>query len=93
MKTHTSVITMVKRSLAPLTLILAFSLTLSACGGFKKDKPALAESKQPSVDITRPPETIVGRKEVEERDPEETISFDEWRKRRLEEQKEQASPE
>lgn len=94
MKTQTSVISMVMRRLAPLTLVLALSLTVSACGLIKKSPEANPEAKEVVADITRPPETIVGRKEVEARDPDETISFDEWRKRRLKEQSEEKdSPE
>ncbi len=68
-------------------IYLLLGLTLCACGGNKKE--AVAE---PVEDITRPPQTIVGREEVQERNPDETISFDEWRKRRLEELKKQQAP-
>lgn len=69
-------------------LISLLGLTLSACGGNKRASTA-PDTGQPTADITRPPKTIVGREEVQERNPEETVSFDEWRKRRLEEQKKQ----
>lgn len=67
--------------------IVVLSLALSACvGGKKATADEVAANKDvASQDITRPPQTIVGRKEVEEQNPEETISFDEWRKKRLEE--------
>ncbi len=71
---------------------MIFCATLVACGGNKK-APADPETGEPIADITRPPQTIVGRKEVQERNPEETISFDEWRKRRLEEQRQQQASE
>ncbi len=71
-------------------LILLTVFLVSACGGNKK---APVENGQPVADITRPPETIVGREEVQERNPEETVSFDEWRKRRVEELRRQQSPE
>lgn len=77
--------------LAALVLSFTLSITLGACGGNKK---AVAENATEGAtsDITRPPQTIVGRQEVQERNPEETISFDEWRKRRLEEQRKQQTP-
>lgn len=78
--------------IAKNALALIFCATLAACGGNKK-APIDAETGEPTADITRPPQTIVGRIEVQERNPEETISFDEWRKRRLEEQRQQQSPE
>lgn len=73
-----------------MVLGLFVGLALSACGG--GSKKVAAEPVEPGQDITRPPQTIVGREEVKERNPDETISFDEWRKRRLEEQRKQENP-
>ncbi len=72
----------------PVTIVVV-SLALSACAGGKKNNSTEANGAEKAVsqDITRPPQTIVGRQEQQEQNPEETISFDEWRKKRLEEQR------
>jgi len=68
-----------------MSLIVASALV--GCGGNKKAADPEAVAKQ-GPDITRPPQTIGtqdNKPVVEERNPDETISFDEWRKKRLEE--------
>ena len=72
-----------------MVIVLAFSL--SACGGGKKNK-SVAEQ---GPDITRPPETIGTQRQAapaQQRDPDEAISFDEWRKQRLKELEEEQNP-
>ena len=65
--------------ISKLTLLLALSFLISACGGKKK-----AVSGDANVaDITRPPTVEKDTTPVEEAFVEgETVSFDEWRKRR-----------
>lgn len=56
-------------------------LVLSACGGNKK--PAAEAEIANTSDITRPPAVVKGRLPVEaESDPDETISYDEWKRKR-----------
>ena len=57
-------------------------LLLLACGGKKE-----TISEEPIVDITRPPQTVkdVAKPAQEETNPDETISYDEWRRRREQE--------
>ena len=76
------------RKVLSASLLALIAVSISACGGSSK-KNEVAKTQGP--DITRPPQTIEGetRQPVQERSPEETISFDEWRKRRLEELKKQ----
>lgn len=72
-----------------LTLVSFFvASTLMGCAGNKKSTSDEQLAKQ-GPDITRPPQTIgtQDRQVAEERNPDETISFDEWRKKRLEELK------
>jgi hypothetical protein len=80
-----------KRRLKTVFLIVLLG-SLAACGGKKaRDSADLAKEVSSSAgtqsDITRPPEVI---KEVQnqeqETNPDETISFDEWRRRRQLEQ-------
>ena len=83
-------ITKTTKQFVPAIIVVSMSLALSACAGKKKQEAqatAQTQAAQPAAtqDITRPPQTIVGRKEVKQRNPDETISFDEWRKKRLEE--------
>lgn len=54
--------------------------TMTACAGSKK----VAEPTEPVADITRPPQMVSNDPQVavEESNPDETISYDEWRKRR-----------
>jgi len=91
MKTHTLIWKNVQTkslfSAAKLLIVTVVLTTLVACGGGRK-APVDPETGNTVSDITQPPQTIVGRQdEVQVRDPEETVSFDEWRKRRLEEQR------
>jgi len=72
-----------------LVIVLAFSL--SACGGAKKNKNVAEQGP----DITRPPQTIGTKRQAapaQQRDPDEAISFDEWRKQRLKELEEEQNP-
>lgn len=66
--------------------ILVFTcLLFSACGGKKE-----TISEEPVVDITRPPQTVKDAAkpaQEEETNPDETISYDEWRRRREQEAK------
>lgn len=73
-------------SMQSLTVLLMCSMVV-ACGGkaAKATENGLAQSGATKADITRPPQTIVGRKVVKESNPDETISYDEWRAKRLEE--------
>ncbi len=71
-----------KARVGVVILMLFAGMMLSACAG-KKTKANSSESEQPVADITRPPQMVRAEQEVvEESDPDETISFDEWRKRR-----------
>jgi hypothetical protein len=73
-------------SISKLALLLFVSFSISACGGNKK---SVAEASIVNADdITRPPEV---EKDVITADTTtaegETVSFDEWRKRREAEKK------
>ncbi|MEM7361360.1 MAG: hypothetical protein AAF431_19945 [Pseudomonadota bacterium] len=61
-------------------IVIALSLVLSACAGKRK---AEQNDDRPVVDMTRPPELVrdISEQRVES-NPEETISFEEWRKER-----------
>jgi len=64
-----------------LALLLLLSASISACGGNKK--PEAQASVDTADDITRPPVIEKGTAPVEEAAAEgETVSFDEWRRRR-----------
>ncbi|MBT8114745.1 MAG: hypothetical protein KJP04_05170 [Arenicella sp.] len=55
---------------------------LSACGKNQAVAESEAEKSVPVADITRPPEFVVDKSgEQEEQDPDETISFDKWKKK------------
>ena len=70
-------------SISKVGLLLTLSVLLSACGGGKKE-----EAAEPTNDITRPPLVEKVSAPQEEAVAEgETISFDEWRKRREAEKK------
>ncbi len=70
-------------SISKVGLLLTLSVLLSACGGGKKEVAA-----EPTNDITRPPLVEKVSAPQEEAVAEgETISFDEWRKRREAEKK------
>lgn len=60
-------------------------LVLSACGGKKESVDG-----EPVTDITRPPQTVKDAAEEvqQETNPDETISYDEWRRRRQQEAEE-----
>ena len=65
--------------------VLVFTcLMFSACGGKKE-----TISEEPVTDITRPPQTVkdAAKPAQEETNPDETISYDEWRRRREREAK------
>lgn len=66
-------------SISKVGLLLTLSVLLSACGGGKKEVAA-----EPASDITRPPliEKVSAPQQEEAVAEGETISFDEWRKRR-----------
>lgn len=81
MSINTKTMTMKMNSISKLALLLFLSISISACGGNKKAAPQASATNVD--DITLPP--------VIEKDsaPEEaaavdgeTVSFDEWRKRR-----------
>ena len=75
--------TMNNNSISKVGLLLTLSVLLSACGGGKKQVAA-----EPTNDITRPPLVEKVSAAQEEAVAEgETISFDEWRKRREAEKK------
>ncbi len=66
-----------------LTVALFCIASLSACSTIGKlgSKEAKADDA-PVVDITRPPEMIVNTKDdAVEGNPDETVSFDEWKKK------------
>lgn len=72
---------MTMNSISKLALLLFLSISISACGGKKK---AASQVDDVNVaDITRPPvvEKDVAPEEADVSDG-ETVSFDEWRKRR-----------
>ncbi len=62
-------------------LTLALLITLSACFG-RGSKEQESVDSLPQVDMTRPPNTIanIGDR-VEEGDPDETVSFEAWKKK------------
>jgi len=63
-----------------LTLILL--ITLTACFGRGSDKQQTSAENQPQVDMTRPPNAIADREDREEEgNPDETISYEEWKKK------------
>ncbi len=75
--------TMNNNSISKVGLLLTLSVLLGACGGGKKEVAA-----EPTSDITRPPLIEKVSAPQEEAVAEgETISFDEWRKRREAEKK------
>ncbi len=76
------------RFLRATSVLVLLCVTLSACGtrnaiskGDKADAAAGKDAKQPA-DMTRPPVTIGAEREiVVESNPDETISFEEWKRR------------
>ena len=68
-------------------LVSILLLNLTACFGKGKSAEAIASS-EPSVDMTRPPTTIKGSDaSAEESNPDETISFEKWKKERQDDEK------
>ena len=67
-----------------LLVVALLAIGLTSCAGKRAAKAETAEAAkngQP-VDMTRPPRTIgVEREVVVESDPNETISFEEWKRR------------
>ncbi|NND00032.1 MAG: hypothetical protein HKN85_07610 [Gammaproteobacteria bacterium] len=59
-------------------LIIALLLSQAACGG--KGKELTDGQEQPVADMTLPPQTIKGATSAEESNPDETISFEKWKK-------------
>ena len=80
--------TMTIKTIRVTTLLFA-CLVISACGGKKT-----ITSEGPITDITRPPTTVKGVEEQnqEETNPDETVSYDEWRRRRQKEAERDAPP-
>jgi len=68
-------------SISKLALLLFISVSISACGGIKK--AASTDNVANTEDITRPPVVEKDTTPVETAVADgETVSFDEWRKRR-----------
>ncbi|MFT6406735.1 MAG: hypothetical protein ACJAQ6_000145 [Arenicella sp.] len=73
-------------SISKLALLLIVSFSISACGGNKK--AASQSTVIDTGDITRPPVVEKDINTADTTSPEgETVSFDEWRKRREAERK------
>jgi len=68
--------------LAKGVMLVALLVLLSACFGKGRSAPATTDADgQPVVDMTRPPVTIKGGPAVgEESDPDETVSYEKWKK-------------
>lgn len=73
------------RPILMLSLTALLALGLQSCAGKKDAKPeeqATAKDAVDQLDMTRPPRTIgVEREIVVEQNPNETISFEEWKRR------------
>ena len=68
-------------SISKLALLLLLSISISACGGNKKTESQVSTSK--TTDITRPPVVEKELVSAEQATADgETVSFDQWRKRR-----------
>lgn len=78
----------VSKGAASWLIVIMVSVVLSACGGKNKSVAKQAEESKVTTtsDITRPPAVIKEVTVEEESNPDETISFDEWRRRRQLEQ-------
>jgi hypothetical protein len=73
--------TMKINNILKVSLIGLTCFVLSACGGNKK--PAEEAAVANGSDITRPPSIVKDRLPSETvKNPDETISFDEWKKKR-----------
>ncbi len=70
------------KTLNNIAITLFCAGALSACSTIGKLTSNKAQSEEtPTEDITRPPEMVVNSKDdVVERDPDETVSYDEWQK-------------
>ena len=70
------------KTLINIALTLFLISSLSACSTLGKLTSKEKEADDtPTVDITRPPEMAVNTKDDPvERDPDETVSYDEWQK-------------
>lgn len=67
--------------MSKLALLIFVSISISACGGKKKASPETIAAN--ANDITRPPVVEKDTAPVEQAAADgETVSFDEWRKRR-----------
>lgn len=81
-----SMLKLINSRLAKRALVcsLAITLVLGCSGTRNKNKDAVTAAK-PNVDITRPP-VIIGaeRDVVVESNPNETISFEEWKRQQTE---------
>ena len=63
------------------TLTLVLLITLTACFGRGSDKQQASAENKPQVDMTRPPNAIGNIEDREEEgNPDETISYEEWKK-------------
>ena len=64
------------------TLTFALLITLAACFGRGSDQEQASVDSLPQVDMTRPPNTIANIEDREEEgNPDETVSFEEWKKK------------
>lgn len=68
--------------LIKLTIAIFCITSISACSTIGKLGSKKAKANEtPTVDITRPPVMIVNTKDdAVERDPDETVSYDKWKK-------------
>ena len=72
------------RKVSVLVLLLAVAIGVSSCAGKRAtdSKSEKAAKQVEQIDITRPPQTIGAEREiVVEQNPNETISFEEWKRR------------
>ena len=77
------------RMKTPLISLLSLLclLSLSACAKKASIAEADAATAVPATDITRPPKLVVDKsKQADEQDPEQTISYDKWRKEQAEDE-------
>lgn len=70
-----------KKTMLKIGLVALTCFTLSACGG--KRAPVDAANAENTPDITRPPKVAKNEVPVEvEKNPDETVSYDEWKRQR-----------
>lgn len=73
--------TIKKNTIMKSLILILLCIATSACGGSKKSPDTTNVVK--GSDITRPPVVVKNNRAIEaEKDPEETISFDEWKRQR-----------